>query len=603
MNSIIKRYSYILQLLLLLIPLLWVFNLQENTMVNNSVNIFMILFIIFTIIVSVLSNKFKKMYLRYTIMLIYMILTIVIFCITANLNNLNDVVLILTMVILPLGLITLDEVRISDRVFGLLIIILGCLKFFKIGDLDLIKEFSYFLIPLSLVIIYKEDNLLLKIIYAITSILLMSLIISEEYLLIFAFLIELAIGLFEDKNRHIGTELIYMFIFALGIVFLILEYMMPTIPITLLLSAVANKGFIKEKVNLMFTSYDLSIGGIETSLINLLNVIDKDKYIVNLYLERKRGSLLNKVNKNVVVMQYRVFNIKPKYLNKALNYSKRLIFSIFNYNTYDFSCCYATYSYSGNKLAKIASRNSSIWVHSNYRYVYKNVEDTLNFFDSRNMNDFRRIIFVSNESKNDYLELYPKHKEKALVFNNFVDIDAILNKSDESTDINKPKNKKLFIFVGRLDESSKKITRLIDIAKNINNITIWVIGDGKDRKMYENLIKDNHLEKKVVLLGSIKEPYNYMKKADYIILTSDYEGFPVVYLEALVLNKEIISTIPVSDEHLDFNKIAHIISKDNYIEDINEILKKEEKKNVDVNLKEAQYQRNKKLEKLFEGVI
>jgi glycosyltransferase involved in cell wall biosynthesis len=219
------------------------------------------------------------------------------------------------------------------------------------------------------------------------------------------------------------------------------------------------------------------------------------------------------------------------------------------------------------------------------------------------MNGFRRIIFVSNESKNDYLDLYPKHKDKSLVFNNFVDIESILSKSNDPVEINKPKNKKLFVFVGRLEESSKKITRLIDIANNINNIAIWIIGDGKDRKLYEQLIKNNNLEKKINMLGSIKEPYNYMKKADYIILTSDYEGFPVVYLEALVLNKEIISTIPVSDEHLDFKEIAHIISKDNYVEDVRKVLKKEEKKSANVNLKEAQYQRKKKLEKLFEGVI
>ena len=105
------------------------------------------------------------------------------------------------------------------------------------------------------------------------------------------------------------------------------------------------------------------------------------------------------------------------------------------------------------------------------------------------------------------------------------------------------------------------------------------------------------------MFGNIKEPYNYMDKADYIVLTSDYEGFPVVYLEALVLGKEIISTIPVSDEKLDFNKMAHIISKDNYIEDIKKVLKKNDSKIEKINMKEIQKDRIKKLEKLFEGGI
>ena len=59
--------------------------------------------------------------------------------------------------------------------------------------------------------------------------------------------------------------------------------------------------------------------------VNLLNNIDKNRYIVNLYLEKKRGVLLNKMDKDVVVMQYKVYNIKPNIFNKVLNFTKRII--------------------------------------------------------------------------------------------------------------------------------------------------------------------------------------------------------------------------------------------------------------------------------------
>ena len=54
-----------------------------------------------------------------------------------------------------------------------------------------------------------------------------------------------------------------------------------------------------------------------------------------------------------------------------------------------------------------------------------------------------------------------------------------------------------------------------------------------------------------------------MNMADYIILTSDYEGFPVIYGEALTLQKRIISTIDVSDESISIpNNYGYICDKD-----------------------------------------
>ena len=48
---------------------------------------------------------------------------------------------------------------------------------------------------------------------------------------------------------------------------------------------------------------------------------------------------------------------------------------------------------------------------------------------------------------------------------------------------------------------------------------------------------------------------------------------------------------------------AHIISKDNYIEDVRKILKEKKIKNAEINLKEIQHERIRRLEKLFDGVI
>lgn len=355
-----------------------------------------------------------------------------------------------------------------------------------------------------------------------------------------------------------------------------------------------------KKKNLLFASKNLDLGGIEKASINLLNRIDYSKFNVTLVLEEKKGTFLPKLNKNVRVVEVKVSNNKNVILRKLINAYRKLVFKVLNYHTYDFSCCYTTYSYSCNKLAKIASSNNSIYVHSDYKHLYKDVNEYRQFFDSRKVNEYKYIIFVSNEAKEGFIEEYKELEEKCLVFNNFVDIEEIIELSNGVPDKEKDKDKTLFVFVGRLDDSSKKVKRAINLVKNIKDVELWIIGDGPDREMYEKYTKELKLEKRVSFLGKKINPYPYMKQADYIILTSDYEGFPVTYLEAITLDKKIITTIPTSDEYINIKDYAYIISKDEdkMVEEVKEILAKKKSKSK-INLAEIQEKRIKKLEGIF----
>lgn len=355
-----------------------------------------------------------------------------------------------------------------------------------------------------------------------------------------------------------------------------------------------------KKKNLLFASKNLDLGGIEKASINLLNRIDYSKFNVTLVLEEKKGTFLPKLNKNVKVEEVKVSDNKNVILRKLINAYRKLVFKVLNYHTYDFSCCYTTYSYSCNKIAKIASRNNSIYVHSDYKHLYKDINEYRQFFDSRKVNEYKYIIFVSNEAKDGFIEEYKELEEKCLVFNNFVDTEEIIELSNGVPDKEKDKDKTLFVFVGRLDDSSKKVKRAINLVKNIKDVELWIIGDGPDREMYEKYTKELKVEKKVSFLGKKINPYPYMKQADYIILTSDYEGFPVTYLEAITLDKKIITTIPTSDEYINIKDYAYIISKDEnkMVEEVKEILAKKKSKSK-IDLAEVQEKRIKKLEGIF----
>ena len=44
------------------------------------------------------------------------------------------------------------------------------------------------------------------------------------------------------------------------------------------------------------------------------------------------------------------------------------------------------------------------------------------------------------------------------------------------------------------------------------------------------------------LIGFVENPYNYLKKSKFFVLSSAYEGFPNVLVEALFLRKAVIAT-------------------------------------------------------------
>ena len=361
----------------------------------------------------------------------------------------------------------------------------------------------------------------------------------------------------------------------------------------------------QKKKRLLFTAHSLNVGGIETALINLVNRINLEKYQVDILLEKKEGIFLDKVKEEITVREFKVYNNKNVIIRKILNLAKRLIYTATDYHTYDFSCCYATYSLSGSKLSKIASTNNSIYIHSNYEQIYAKEKEFREFFDNRDIRNFKHIIFVSNQAKDSFLKYYKDEKAKSLVLNNFINTKEIEEKKKVKIEEKKPKDKTLLMFIGRLDDTSKKLGRAIHLIKDIKKTELWIIGDGKDKDKYQEMVKKEKLENRIKFLGAKKNPYPYMDIADYIILTSDYEGFPVTYLEAITLQKPLITTIDVSDDKINIGKdYASIISKEEQemVKQVKEILK-ENKKPKKIDIEKIQSTRMDDFEKLFDGVI
>lgn len=321
---------------------------------------------------------------------------------------------------------------------------------------------------------------------------------------------------------------------------------------------------------ILFSAYSLDIGGIETALVTLINELAKKNYDITLVLEKKQGIFLNEIDETIKIIEYRPNTNKNIIIRKLLNFIKRIKFILKYKNKFDFSASFATYSLVGSFIARQASENSTIWVHSNYMSLFSNNKNKfIEFFEHINIQKFKNIIFVSNDAKDVFINQFEQLEPKCRVINNIIDYEKILKLSEEK--IKDYENKeKTILYVGRLTEEDKKISRIIEVSKKLKEdgmkFKVLIVGDGKDKEDYIKQVSKLNLEENIIFLGKKKNPYPYFKKSNFLILTSEYEGFPVVYNEAKILSLPILTTNVSDSKQIVEGKYGIVTNKN--IEDI-----------------------------------
>lgn len=103
---------------------------------------------------------------------------------------------------------------------------------------------------------------------------------------------------------------------------------------------------------------------------------------------------------------------------------------------------------------------------------------------------------------------------------------------------------KYIIAVGRLVKL-KQFDKLIESYSKSRlpekNIHLVILGTGEEQANLEKKISDFNLQAVVHLLGFKENVYDYISKAKFLVLTSQYEGFSMVVLEALSLGIPVVS--------------------------------------------------------------
>ena len=311
---------------------------------------------------------------------------------------------------------------------------------------------------------------------------------------------------------------------------------------------------------ILFSAYSMEVGGIETALITLLKSI-KDKYDITLVLEKKEGIFLSEVPESIKILTYKPNNCKIEIIRKIINFIKQLKFKLKYKNKFDFSASYATYSYSAGFVARVASQNSVLWIHNDYLNFYNgDIEKYKGFFKKLKVEEFKKIVFVSENDKKIFSEYFGELANKCIKCSNLINYKQIIRKSKEpASGLERRDDIVTFINLGRHKEAQKKLTRIISATKKLNEegyiFRVIFVGDGEDNEKYK---KQAEGISNIEFLGAKKNPYPYLANSDCLLMSSDYEGYPVVFVESMILGKTIITT-DVSDSMQDVKEKFGIV--------------------------------------------
>lgn len=149
-------------------------------------------------------------------------------------------------------------------------------------------------------------------------------------------------------------------------------------------------------------------------------------------------------------------------------------------------------------------------------------------------------IVAINKKMKAYIEQRHGLKNVVNIYNpaNSEYIQARIREEDLNIEYN------YILAVGRMDDV-KQFDKLIkaysDSVLPGNNIKLLLLGGGHKKNELKRYADNLNLSDKVVFMGFQENPYVYMKKALFVVLSSKFEGTPNVILESLVCGTPVVS--------------------------------------------------------------
>lgn len=346
----------------------------------------------------------------------------------------------------------------------------------------------------------------------------------------------------------------------------------------------------KKQILIVFTG-EMELGGIERSLIGLLDSIDYEEYEVDLFLFGHHGPLFPLINKKVNILPevkelaYLRNSLKDKichgcfysaalrirdeisFLLKRQRYTQTWVEVVRKFapkleKKYDLAIgFFLPFDYI---IEKVKADVKIGWIHTDYSNELADAK-MLEYYYSQ----VDRICAVSEECKNTFLNIFPQFTKKTSVIENILSKEYIEKQSELKTEecLKKREDEKIFVSVGRFCRA-KNFDNIPEICKNILerdcNIRWYLIGYGRDESLIREKIQEYEVQEHVIILGKKENPYPYIKACDLYVQPSRYEGKCVAVREAQILGKPVVITrYATADSQIENGVDGIIVPMDN----------------------------------------
>lgn len=331
------------------------------------------------------------------------------------------------------------------------------------------------------------------------------------------------------------------------------------------------------KPSILIFSQAMELGGVERSLLGLLDAIDYDRYDVDLFLMRHSGELMPYLNPKANLLpeipQYASLAVPMASLVKsgqlgvlcgrlggklaarrfdrkdpsdkpsvtALTYSHKYTLPVMpsiSGKTYDLAISFLTPHYFARQRVK--AEKYAAWIHTDYTAVTFDRSAELAMWD-----EYDAICGVSEQASRGFQAVFPELAGKVQTIENILPKELICKQAAAlQTDLPSGGAKAL-LSVGRFCEA-KNFDNVPDICRRLVadglDVKWYLIGYGGSEPLIRQKIHDAGMQDRVIILGKKDNPYPYMRACDLYVQPSRYEGKAVTVREAQLLGKPVVIT-------------------------------------------------------------
>ena len=291
---------------------------------------------------------------------------------------------------------------------------------------------------------------------------------------------------------------------------------------------------------IVFFLPNLQVGGAERVMLNLLIAYHKKHPTLDvvLLLGEKRGGFLDEIPSDIPIhvlnKKRGLVSIIP-FVKFCKKYKPNLVFSTLGASV----ATSLAKPFISKDISIINRIGNTIGAE---KFLYKNIIKRKAFIIANQLvaTYSDHLIFQCEYMAKDYLHETKITPASYSVIYNPVKVNHISKKADEniSTSYN-------LVAIGRL-QPQKDYSMLLKacayLKKNNINFNLAILGEGELRNKIETEIQKLGISSQVKLLGYVKNPYPYIKHADYLVSSSIYEGFSNVIIESLCLGTPVIAT-------------------------------------------------------------